>query len=91
MNIDYLIKFHRDKLIECDRCGNLELHMEKLLSIYRKRELVNICSKCSCKTNSFKKTSKPMAVEVKQRFYAYLTSGSKQQEKLAAMMNAGYY
>ena len=91
MNIDFMIKFHRDKLTECDRCGRLELHMEKLLSIYRKRELVNICSKCSCKTNSFKKASKPMTAKVKQAFYVYLTSGKRQQEKLTAMMNAGYY
>ncbi len=91
MNIDYLIKFHRDKLTECDRCGNLELHMETLLRPWRRVELINICSKCAPKANSFfgyygKKNPKHI-----RSLMEYLTTGSKQQEKLTAMMNAGYF
>lgn len=91
MNIDYLIKFHPEMLTECDRCGVLALHMEKLLKPWRRNELVNICSKCGPKANSFfgyYGEKKPKHIE---QLMQYLTSGNKQQQKLSAMMNAGYF
>ena len=90
-NLEFLKKYRRDKLTECDRCGELELHMETLLKPWQSKELVNICSKCAPKANSFfgyygKKKPK----HIKQ-LMDYLTSGSKQLEKFTAMMNAGYF
>lgn len=89
--IDYMIKYHREKLTECDRCGNLELYMQTLLPTWQRHELVNICSKCEPEANSFfsyygKKKQKDI-----DNLYKYLINGSKQTRIFSSLMNGGYY
>ncbi len=90
-SIDYLIRFHPEKLTQCDRCGWLELHMEKLLKPYQRSELVNICSKCAPKANSFLNYYGIKKKKDIENLMNYLLSDNHQKNKMVAMMNAGYF
>lgn len=90
-SIDYLIKFHPESLTECDRCGVLELHIEELLKPYQRPELLNICSKCGYKANSFLNYYGKKKLSDIERLMSYLVNTSHQRNKMIAMMNAGYF
>lgn len=90
-SIDYLIRFHPEMLTECDRCGMLELHMEKLNKPYQRTELVNICSKCAPKANSFLNYYGIKKQKDINKLMEYIVNTNHQQNKMIAMMNAGYF
>lgn len=92
MNIEYLRKFHKDSLAQCDRCGILDMrhNIVELKGAYKKEDLTQLCRECGDVANSFvnyygEKSDKDVSL-----LNDYLVSGDKQVGIFNAKMNGGY-
>ncbi len=92
MNLDYLRKFHKESLSQCDRCGCLELkcNVTELKSIYKMEDLERLCNDCGNVANSFINYYGQKNQEDINLLNSYLVSGDRQIGIFAAKMNGGY-